>query len=109
MLGLFDSGLGGFTILRPLRALLPGHAFLYLGDQAHVPYGDRSPEELLGFLRHNLDYLNEAGANVIVVACNTSCAVAARFGCPPSKAPILDLIATAADAVVASGARRIGV
>lgn len=109
MLGLFDSGLGGFTVLRPLRALLPKHDFIYLGDQAHVPYGDRSAEELFGFLRHNLDYLNEAGAGVIVVACNTSCAVAARRGWPESEAPILDLISTAADAVVASGARRIGV
>lgn len=109
MLGLFDSGLGGFTVLRPLRALLPQHDFIYLGDQAHVPYGDRSPEELHGFLRHNLDYLNEAGAGIIVVACNTSCAVAARLGWPSSQVPILDLIATAADAVAATGAQRIGV
>jgi glutamate racemase len=109
MLGIFDSGLGGLTVVRPLRERLPEYDFVYLGDQAHVPYGDRSPEELLDFLRHNLDYLNEAGAQAIVVACNTSCAIAAKRGWPASEAPILNLIENAADSVAALGVHRIGV
>ncbi|MBV8150825.1 MAG: glutamate racemase [Candidatus Eremiobacteraeota bacterium] len=109
MLGIFDSGLGGFSVLRPLRVLLPAHDILYFADQAHVPYGDRTPDELATFLRANLDFLNEAGAEAIVVACNTSSAIAAQRGWPESAAPIVDLISSAAQAVAASGARRIGV
>ena len=109
MLGIFDSGLGGFSVLRPLRELLPHHDMIYFADQAHVPYGDRDPHELAGFLRYNIAYLNEVGAEAIVVACNTSAAIAFHTGWPQSAAPIIDLISSAADAVAASGARRIGV
>lgn len=109
MLGIFDSGIGGLTVVRPLRERLPEHDIIYLADQAHVPYGDRTPDELLAFMRNNLDYLNDAGAEAIVVACNTSSAIAAEAGWPPSAAPILDLIESAATAVAARGARRIGV
>ena len=109
MLGVFDSGLGGLTVARQLQRRLPEHDILYLADQAHVPYGDRSPEELMRFLHDNLGFLNERGAKPIVVACNTSCAVAMERGWPPSNAPILNLIQNAAEAVAALGARRIGV
>ncbi|MBV8434023.1 MAG: glutamate racemase, partial [Candidatus Eremiobacteraeota bacterium] len=61
MLGIFDSGLGGLTVLQQLRSRLPHHDITYLADQAHVPYGDRTAEELLGYLRDNLAYLNEQG------------------------------------------------
>jgi glutamate racemase len=109
MLGIFDSGLGGLTVVRALRAALPEYDMIYLGDSAHVPYGDRAPDELLEFLEHNLAYLNAAGAQAIVVACNTSCSIAAKLGWPQSAAPILNLIENAADAVAALGARKIGV
>jgi len=109
VLGIFDSGLGGLTVLQQLRSRLPHHDITYLADQAHVPYGDRTAEELLGYLRDNLAYLNEQGANVIVVACNTSAAIAALHGWPPSGAPVLDLIDNAAQAIGALGAGRIGV
>jgi glutamate racemase len=90
MLGVFDSGLGGLTVMRQLRRLLPLHDVTYLGDQAHVPYGDRTPSELQGFLRDNIGFLDESGASAIVVACNTSCAIAMRYGWPASRAPILN-------------------
>lgn len=109
MLGVFDSGLGGLTVVRQLRHKLPEHDVIYLADQAHVPYGDRSLEELQQYLRENLAFLNEHGAHAIVVACNTSAAIAMKSGWPPSAAPILNLIENAAEAVAALGARRIGV
>lgn len=109
MIGVFDSGLGGLTILRRLRARMPTYDFLYLADQAHVPYGDRTADELERFLRDNVAYLNAAAVDAIVVGCNTSCGVAADRGWPPSDAPILDLIESAAVAVERSGARRVGV
>ncbi|MGH7660117.1 MAG: glutamate racemase [Vulcanimicrobiaceae bacterium] len=109
MLGVFDSGLGGLTVVRQLQRRLPKHDILYLADQAHVPYGDRSPEDLQQYLHENIGYLNERSATPIVVACNTSCAVAMERGWPQSDAPILNLIQNAAEAVAALGARRIGV
>jgi glutamate racemase len=109
VLGVFDSGLGGLTVLRQLRRRLPDQDIAYLADQAHVPYGDRSPAELLEFLRDNLTYLDEQRVAAIVVACNTSCAVAMSHGWPASKAPILNLIESAAEEVSRRGARRVGV
>jgi glutamate racemase len=109
MLGVFDSGLGGLTVLRRLRALLPSHDLLYFADQANVPYGDRTPGELLQLTEGNLKRLNAAGARAIIMACNTSCATAAEFGWPHSDAPILDLIESAAIAVKEGGYRDVGV
>ena len=82
---------------------------MYLADRAHVPYGDRSYEDLAQLLRTNVEYLRAAGVSAIVMGCNTSCAVAAKFGYPPASIPIFDLIDAAAVSVAASGAQRIGV
>lgn len=109
MLGLFDSGLGGLTVLRRLRSLLPQHDFLFFADQAHVPYGDRPASEITKLLENNVARINAAGADAIVMACNTSCAIAAQHGWPPSRALIIDLIESAAAAVERGGYRRVGV
>lgn len=109
MLGVFDSGLGGLTVLRQLRALLPLHDLLYFADQANVPYGDKTPGELLELTESNLRRLNDAGAQAIIMACNTSCATAAELGWPHSDAPILDLIESAAIAVEEGGYRNVAV
>ena len=97
------------TVLRQVRALLPLEDIVYFADQAHVPYGERSVEELQSFLRHNLAFLDERGADAIVMGCNTSCAIAMRFGWPDSRARVLDLIDAAAEVVAVSGARRVGI
>ena len=109
MLGLFDSGLGGLTVVRRVRELLPRHDLLFFADQAHVPYGERSAGDLQRLLAHNLAYLDAAGADAIVMACNTSCATAATLGWPATRALVLDLIESAAIAVEHSGYRNIGV
>jgi glutamate racemase len=109
MLGVFDSGLGGLTVLRQLRNLLPTHDLLYFADQANVPYGDKTPGELLKLTEKNLARLNEAGVKAIIMACNTSCATAAELGWPQSDAPILDLIESAAIAVEEGGYRNVAV
>jgi glutamate racemase len=92
-----------------VRALLPLEDLTYLADQAHVPYGDRSDDELAELLAQNVAYLESAGADAIVMGCNTSCAVASRRGWPKASIPILDLIDAAARTVAHSGARRIGI
>jgi len=71
-IGVFDSGVGGLTVLHELLVALPQEDFLYLGDSARFPYGDRTPAELRAFSRQIADVLLERGAKLIVVACNSA-------------------------------------
>jgi glutamate racemase len=75
-IGVFDSGVGGLTVLQALRRRLPHRDFLYLGDTARVPYGRKPPEMVWDFSRQIVDYLWKCGAEAIVIACNTASAVA---------------------------------
>ena len=75
-IGIFDSGVGGLSVLRSLRALLPAEVLLYLADQAHVPYGQRPLEQVRQFSEQITRYLLGEGAKLIVVACNTASAAA---------------------------------
>jgi glutamate racemase len=109
VIGLFDSGLGGLTVLARVRERMPSVDVLFFADRANVPYGDRTHAELLGLLQQNLALLGSEGVDAIVMACNTSCAVAERYGWPASSVPIVDLIESAAIAVEESQFVRIGV
>jgi glutamate racemase len=95
VLGLYDSGLGGLTVLAALRRAGITQDVVYFADQAHSPYGDKSEAEIYGFLRDNLNLLGSQQVDAVITACNTSCAVAGRFGWPQEPFPILDLIETA--------------
>ncbi|MGC9038185.1 MAG: glutamate racemase [Roseiflexus sp.] len=75
-IGLFDSGIGGITVLREVRRLLPEEDLLYLADQAHCPYGPRPPDELRAIAAACAGWLIERGAKLVVVACNTASAAA---------------------------------
>lgn len=109
MIGLFDSGLGGLTVVARVREELPDADLVFFADQAHVPYGNRSQENLLQLLRDNLAWLDAQHPDAIVLACNTSCAIADLFGWPKTDAPIFDLIESAVLAVEGGGYRRVGV
>ena len=78
LIGIFDSGVGGLSVLREIQALLPAQPLYYIGDQAHVPYGKRQPAEIRRFSFAMTRYLLEAGAGLIVVACNTASAAALK-------------------------------
>ena len=78
-IGVFDSGIGGLTVLRAIHQLMPDEPLLYLADQAHVPYGPRSLEEVRYFSEVITSYLLEQGARLIVVACNTASAAALKY------------------------------
>jgi glutamate racemase len=78
MIGVFDSGHGGLTILRALVDRMPERRFLYLGDHAHAPYGDRAPEEIYALTVENVTRLFELGCTLVLLACNTAAAVALR-------------------------------
>src|SRR3712207_4517952 len=75
-IGVFDSGVGGLTVLHELLVALPHEDFLYLGDTARFPYGQRDPEELLRFSIEIADELVARGAKLLVVACNSATAAA---------------------------------
>jgi glutamate racemase len=76
IIGLFDSGLGGLSVLRAVRARMPQANLLYFGDTAHVPYGARPLTEVRGFAHAVTRFLRDRGAEIIVVACNTASAAA---------------------------------
>lgn len=78
MIGAFDSGHGGLTVLRALHQHLPMYDFLYLGDHADAPYGDRAPEEIYELTLAGVSRLFDRGARLVILACNTASAVALR-------------------------------
>ncbi|MCC6146018.1 MAG: glutamate racemase [Anaerolineaceae bacterium] len=75
-IGVFDSGVGGLSVLRAIRQQYPAQNLIYFADQAHVPYGSRSLEEVRCFSEEIARFLLEQGAGVVVVACNTASAAA---------------------------------
>jgi glutamate racemase len=78
MIGVFDSGLGGLSILRELSSRFRSVDFVYVADHAHVPYGDRPSEEIVELTRSSVEYLFERGARLVLLGCNTATAVALR-------------------------------
>jgi len=78
MIALFDSGIGGLTVMKPLIKLLPEYDYIYLGDSARSPYGGRSEEAIKQFSEEAVEYLFNRGAKLIIFACNTASAVALR-------------------------------
>ncbi|HEY8447753.1 MAG TPA: glutamate racemase [Thermomicrobiales bacterium] len=75
-IGVFDSGIGGLSVVRELRAALPAESVLYFADSAHCPYGTKEPEEIARRCHFVASTLLERGAKLLVVACNTASAVA---------------------------------
>lgn len=78
MIGIFDSGLGGLTVLAALAERFPRQCFTYLGDHAHVPYGNRPSEDIVGLTRAGTETLFRRGAKLVLLGCNTATAVALR-------------------------------
>lgn len=72
MIGVFDSGIGGLSVLEELEKVLPNEDFYYYGDSINNPYGEKSDQELLEITSHIVDALKEKGAKLIVIACNTA-------------------------------------
>ncbi|MFZ2252739.1 MAG: glutamate racemase [Minisyncoccia bacterium] len=77
-IGFFDSGLGGLTILKATRELLPQYEYVYFGDTANLPYGDKTEDEIFDFTRDAVIGLFEKGALLVIVACNTASAESVR-------------------------------
>jgi glutamate racemase len=78
-IGIFDSGVGGLSVLREIRSLMPNEHIIYFGDQTHVPYGARSMEQIQNFSEGITNFLLDHNAKIIVVACNTASAAALKY------------------------------
>ena len=78
-IGVFDSGVGGLSVLRAIRKQLPAQPVIYIGDQFHVPYGQRSLEEVRQLTYAAIRFLLDQGAKLIVIACNTASAAALHY------------------------------
>ena len=76
MIGIFDSGVGGLSVFREIRKLLPEERYIYYSDNAHCPYGEKSREYIIDRAREITRLLLSEGADIIVVACNTATAAA---------------------------------
>lgn len=110
MIGLFDSGVGGLTVVRALRAARPELSYVYLGDTARAPYGPKSPETIRRYAEEAADFLIGQGAKTLVIACNTASALAAgHLRARHPGLPIFEVVGPAARAAArVSGGKKIG-
>ncbi len=109
-IGVFDSGIGGLTVVRSLMARLPFENILYFGDTARVPYGVKSVETIALYACQIAQFLLQRGVKLLIVACNTMAAVAHQAVAGLSPVPVLDVIdAGAKTAVAVTRTRRVGV
>jgi glutamate racemase len=109
-IGVFDSGIGGLTVLKALSEALPGEDFIYLGDTARLPYGTKSNEVIIRYSKENTEFLLARGIKMLVVACNTSSAVALEAIAAQTIVPVVGVIEPGARAAIkASRSGKIGV
>jgi len=109
-IGVFDSGIGGLTVVRQLINLLPQENIVYFGDTARVPYGNKSSDVVREYAAQNVRFLLSKKVKLIVVACNTASAVAMDVVHAHSNVPAIGVIGpTAREAVRLAGTRGIGV
>jgi glutamate racemase len=109
-IGIFDSGIGGLTVLREIRQRLPLETIKYLGDTARVPYGTRSAQTVQKYARANTKFLNKQDIKLLVIACNTASAVATEDLRRAYSLPIIDVVGPGARAAVrATGSGRVGI
>lgn len=101
-IGVFDSGVGGLTVLKALCEALPDERMVYLGDTARVPYGTKSAEVVTRYSQKNAEFLLARQIKLLVVACNTASAVALPHLCAHLPVPVVGVIEPGAQAAVAA-------
>jgi glutamate racemase len=109
-IGVFDSGIGGLTVVRALTRRLPHENIVYFGDTARVPYGPKSPQVIREYAAQDVDFLISKDVKMIVIACNTVSGVALDVVMKHAKVPVVGVILPGAGSAVASTRRkRIGI
>ena len=109
MIGIFDSGVGGLTVLGALRERLPAEDFVYLGDTARLPYGTKSATTVQRYAVNAAAHLQNHGIRLLVVACNTASSYALGELRERSPVPVIGVVEPGARAAVATGAEHIAV
>ena len=110
MIGIFDSGIGGLTVVKELLRVAPDASFVYLGDTARYPYGNKSKETLERYALEDAAFLLSRGATSLVVACNTASALAIdALRAAHPRVPIYDVITPAVEDALVVAKKKIGV
>ena len=91
-IGIFDSGLGGLTVLKKLQNKFPNETFIYIGDTAHLPYGNKSTKAIINYSKQISQYLIKQNVKLIIVACNTASSLALKSLNSQLNVPIIDVI-----------------
>lgn len=107
--GVFDSGIGGMTVVREIRKRFPGEKIIYFGDTKRVPYGDKSKEELIFLSERIVAFLISQGARVIIDACNTTSALALPTLKEKFSIPIIGVLEPGASRAAEQASRKVGV
>ena len=108
-IGFFDSGVGGLSVLARFRKLLPQENVIYFGDTIHLPYGNKTKEELIGYAKKILNFFQEKNVKAVVIACNTSSAQAYDSIKNIYPFPIYPIIQSCSNVIAKSGVKKVGV
>ena len=108
-IGFFDSGVGGLSVLARFRKELPNENIIYFGDTVHLPYGNKSKEELIGYAKNILNFMQEKQVKAVVIACNTSSAQAYDTIKTIYSIPIFPIIQSCVKGLGTNNYKRIGV
>jgi len=105
-IGVFDSGVGGLTVLRELRRQLPNESTIYLGDEARMPYGEREASDVVAFTKQAMRWFGEREVKLVVIACNTATAAALETVRDEGRIPVIGVIRPGAAAAISATSRR---
>src|SRR5450432_19765 len=105
-IGVFDSGFGGLTVLKALLEVIPGASYLYFGDTARLPYGSKSAETVAKYAVEAAHFLEQQGAGVLVIACNTASALALDIIRRTTSVPVIGVIDPGAEQASSSSKAR---
>ncbi len=110
-IGIFDSGVGGLTVAKEIKRLLPNENLIYFGDTKHLPYGEKSKEAITGYATQITNFLLEKGCKAIVIACNSATANALNevMELVDGRVPVIDVISPVAEKVAFEIHNNVGV
>ena len=106
-IGVFDSGVGGLTVVRELKSLLPNQPLIYFGDTARTPYGTKSHEIITEYAREDIRFLLERGAGLVVIACHSAASTATSILRREFSVPIFEVVTPSVDQAIALTRRKI--
>ncbi len=109
-IGIFDSGIGGLTVVREIRRLMPWQPLVYFGDTARTPYGTKSPDTITRYAMEDTRFLIDKGAEIIVIACHSAASIASAAVAQEFSVPVFEVVSpSVAQAIKVTRSGRIGI